>query len=215
MQKKTIDHGFGKDMLAFQIDSQLHKREGNSVNNFDISLPPSESDLTNQLFKDPYVFDFIGTDQPRREAELEQKLIEHIQNFLIELGQGFAFVGRQVHLELGENDFYIDLLFYHLKLRSYILVELKIGDFEPGFVSKLNMYINIVNDTLRHKEDKLSIGLLLVKSKNKVVVEYSLSGYNNPISVANWEKEIFPNLPEEFKLSLPTIEEIEKELEKE
>ena len=142
-------------------------------------------------------------------------MIEHIQNFLIELGQGFAFVGRQVHLELGENDFYIDLLFYHLKLRSYIVVELKIGDFEPGFVSKLNMYINIVNDTLRHKEDKPSIGLLLVKSKNKVVVEYSLSGYNNPISVANWEKEIFPNLPEEFKLSLPTIEEIEKELEKE
>jgi predicted nuclease of restriction endonuclease-like (RecB) superfamily len=213
--KKTIEHGFGKDMLAFQIDSQLHKREGNSINNFDISLPPLESDLTNQLFKDPYVFDFIGTDQPRREAELEQKLIEHIQNFLIELGQGFAFVGRQVHLELGENDFYIDLLFYHLKLRSYIVVELKIGDFEPGFVSKLNMYINIVNDTLRHQEDKPSIGLLLVKSKNKVVVEYSLSGYNNPISVANWEKEIFPNLPEEFKLSLPTIEEIEKELEKE
>jgi hypothetical protein len=126
----------------------------------------------------------------------------------LELGQGFAFVGRQVHLELGERDFYIDLLFYHLKLRCYIIVELKTGDFQPEYIGKLNMYLNIVNAQLRHSDDNMSIGLLLVKSKDKVIVEYSLTGYTNPISIANWE------LPEQLKTSLPTIEEIEKELER-
>lgn len=213
--QKTIENGFGKDMLVFQIETQLHKRQGAAVQNFDLSLPPSESDMANQIFKDPYVFDFLGTADPRKEAELEQKLIDHIQKFLLELGQGFSFVGRQVHLELGGDDFYLDLLFYHLKLRCFVVVELKAGKFEAGYVSKLNMYLNVVNDTLRHPDDKPTIGLLLVKNKNKLVVEYALDGYTNPIGVANWETDIEKSLPEKIKASLPTIEEIENELKDE
>lgn len=210
--RKTLELGLGKDMLVFQIESKLHLREGSSVNNFKVALPPADSDLTAQIFKDPYVFDFLGTADPRREAELEQKLIDHIQKFLLELGQGFAFVGRQVQLEVGGNDFYLDLLFYHLKLRCYVVVELKAGEFDPGYVSKLNMYLNIVDDLLRHPDDKKTIGLLLVKSKNKMLVEYSLSGYNNPIGVANWERRITQSLPKELDGILPTVEEIEAEL---
>jgi predicted nuclease of restriction endonuclease-like (RecB) superfamily len=210
--QKTVENGFGKDVLVFQIETQLHKRQGAAINNFNNALPPAESDFTTQIFKDPYIFDFLGTANTRREAELEQKLIDHIQKFLLELGQGFAFVGRQVHLELGDSDFYLDLLFYHLKLRCFVVVELKTGEFEPGFVSKLNMYMNVVDDVLKHPDDKKTIGLLLVKSKNKTVVEYSLAGYTNPIGVANWEKEILKTLPENLKSSLPSIEEIENEL---
>ena len=211
--QQTIQNGFGKDMLVIQIETQLHKRQGAAMHNFQKALPPADSDLTAQIFKDPYIFDFLGTADPRKEAELEQKLIDHIQKFLLELGQGFAFVGRQIHLELGGQDFYLDLLFYHLKLRCYVVIELKAGEFEPGFVSKLNMYQNVVNDALCHQDDKPTIGLLLVKSKNKMVVEYSLSGYTNPIGIANWEKDIAHALPDEVKASLPSIEEIEKELE--
>jgi len=206
--QKVLSEGYSRDVLVYQIESGLHKREGATLNNFPVSLPQADSDLTAQLFKDPYIFDFIGTGEIKRESELEEKLTTHIQNFLLELGQGFAFVGRQVHLELGERDFYIDLLFYHLKLRCYIIVELKTGDFQPEYIGKLNMYLNIVNAQLRHSDDNMSIGLLLVKSKDKVIVEYSLTGYTNPISIANWE------LPEQLKTSLPTIEEIEKELER-
>lgn len=210
---KTIENGWSRNVLVFQIESGLLERTGQSVNNFAVALPPLDSDMTNQIFKDPYLFDFLGTDMPRREVEIEKKLTEHIQQFLLELGQGFAFVGRQVHLEVGGDDFYIDLLFYHLKIRCYVVVELKAGDFEPGFISQLNMYQNVVNDVLRHPDDKPTIGLLLVKGKNKTVVEYSLSGYQNPIGVAEWKNQIAESLPEELKSSLPTIEEIEKELE--
>ena len=213
--RKTIELGLGKDMLVHQIENQLHKRQGAAITNFEVAFPPSDSDLTTQIFKDPYIFDFLGTADPRKEAELEQKLIDHIQKFLLELGQGFAFVGRQVHLELGGRDFYLDLLFYHLTLRCYVIIELKAGEFEPGYISKLNMYQNVVNDSLNHPDDKPSIGLLLVKSKNKMIVEYSLSGYSNPISVANWENKLTKALPNDLKSSLPSIEEIEKELENE
>jgi len=210
--QKTIEHGFGKDMLVFQIDTELHKREGNAITNFKQAMPPVSSDMAQQVMKDPYIFDFVGNDKHLRERELENQLVNHIQKFLLELGQGFAFVGRQVHLELGGDDFYIDLLFYHLKLRCYVVIELKTGKFDPGYVSKLNMYINVVNDVLRHPDDKKTIGLLLVKSKNKTVVEYSLAGFKNPIGVSNWENEITKSLPDEFKSCLPTIEQIEKEL---
>ncbi|MFA6335322.1 MAG: PDDEXK nuclease domain-containing protein, partial [Bacteroidales bacterium] len=132
--QKTIENGFGKDMLVFQIESKLHLREGNSVSNFKISLPAADSDMAVQSFKDPYIFDFIGNSQHIKERELEQTLINHIQKFLLELGQGFAFVGRQVHLELGDSDFYLDLLFYHVKLKSYVVIELKTGKFDPGYV---------------------------------------------------------------------------------
>lgn len=181
---KVIENGLIKTILDLQIESKLMERSGRSVNNFPIALPPMDSDMVNQVFKDPYLFDFFGTDMPRRETEIERKLTEHIQSFLLELGQGFAFVGRQVHLEVGGDDFYIDLLFYHLKLRCYVVIELKACDFEPGFISQLNMYQNVVNDILRHPDDKPTIGLLLVKGKNETVVEYSLAGYQNPIGVA-------------------------------
>ena len=166
-----------------------------------------------QVFKDPYLFDFIGTAEARREIEVERALVDHMEKFLLELGQGFAFVGRQVHLEVGGDDFYIDLLFYHLKLRCYVVVELKVRDFKPGDVSQLNMYQNVVNDILRHPDDKPTIGLLLVKGKNRTVVEYSLEGYTNPIGVADWRNQLVSAIPDELKSSLPTIEEIEKEMD--
>ncbi len=211
--QKTIENGWSKAILDMQIESRLMARSGKSVNNFPEALPPTDSDMVNQVFKDPYLFDFLGTDMPRREVEVERQLTEHIQSFLLELGQGFAFVGRQVHLEVGGDDFYIDLLFYHLKLRCYVVIELKACDFEPGFISQLNMYQNVVNDILRHPDDKPTIGLLLVKGKNETVVKYSLAGYKNPIGVAEWKNQIAKALPEELRSSLPSIEEIEKELE--
>lgn len=210
----TLENGWSRDVLTFQIESSLHKRIGQTANNFEISLPPEGSDMANQIFKDPYVFDFLGTADGRRERELENKLIEHLEKFLLELGQGFAFVGRQVHLEFSDQDFYIDLLFYHLKLRCFVVVELKSGKFEPGHVSKLNMYMNIVDDLMRHEDDNKTIGLLLVKEKNHTLAKYALAGYTNPIGVAEWEEQITGSLPKELKSSLPTVEEIEEEIER-
>ena len=168
--------------------------------------------MATQLFKDPYLFDFIGMDTPKRETELEKRLLEHVEQFLLELGQGFAFVGRQVHLELGEQDFYADLLFYHLKMRCYVVVELKTGTFKPEFVSQVHLYQAVIDDQMRHDTDQPTIGLLLVKEKNNLVVEYALSGYNNPIGVANWQQTLTRELPEDLRASLPTIEELESEL---
>jgi predicted nuclease of restriction endonuclease-like (RecB) superfamily len=211
--QKLLENGWSSNVLDLMIDSRLIERQGKAVNNFDMALPSPDSDMATQIFKDPYLFDFLGTDAPRREVEVERALTEHIEKFLLELGQGFAFVGRQVHLELGGNDFYIDVLFYHLKLRCYVVIELKACEFDPGFVSKLNMYQNVVNDVLRHPDDKPTIGLLLVKGKNRTVVEYSLAGFVNPIGVADWQEQLTKELPENLKSSLPTIEEIEKGLE--
>ncbi|WP_317250644.1 PDDEXK nuclease domain-containing protein [Diplocloster agilis] len=210
--QKTLEYGWSSNILDLQIQSRLLERKGKSVNNFNAALPPIDSDMSNYIFKDPYLFDFLGTDIPRREIEIEKKLTEHIQKFLLELGQGFAFGGRQVHLEVGGQDFYLDLLFYHLKLRCYVVIELKACDFEPGFVSQLNMYQNVVNDILRHPDDKPTIGLLLVKGKNKTVVEYSLAGYQNPIGVADWQEQLIRELPDDLQSSLPSIEEIEREI---
>ena len=211
--QKIIEHGWSQPVLVHQIEFRLHEREGKAINNFSIALPPTESDLATQVFKDPYVFDFLGTAIPRREAELEQGLIDHIQKFLLELGAGFAFVGRQVHLELGDSDFYIDLLFYHLKLRCFVVIELKAGKLEPGYISQLNMYMNVVDDVLRHADDKPTIGLLLVKEKDRVVAEYALRGYTKPMGIAEWETQLTQALPDDLKSSLPSIEEIERELE--
>lgn len=163
--------------MELQIQGCLMERLGRNVNNFSDALSPIDSELVNQVFRDPYLFGFPGTDMPRRAVEIERKLTEHIQSFLLELRQGFAFMGRQVHLAVGGDDFYIDLLFYHLKLRCYVVIELKACDFEPGVISQLNMYQNVVNDVLRHPDDKPTIGLLRVKGKNETVVEYSLAGY--------------------------------------
>ena len=210
--RQALENGWSRNILVTQIETQLHKRIGQTANNFEITLPPDDSDMANQIFKDPYLFDFLGTAEVRKEAELESKLVEHLEKFLLELGQGFAFVGRQVHMEVGGDDFYIDLLFYHLKLRCYVVVELKAGKFSPGYVSQLTMYMNIVDDVLRHPDDKPTIGLLLVKEKNHTVAKYALAGNKKPIGVAEWEQQITDSLPDELKPSLPSIEEIEKEL---
>jgi len=209
---QTRLNGWSKDILTIQIESALHLRVGQSANNFELTLPPIDSDMANDVFKDPYLFDFLGTEQVRKEVELENKLVFHVEKFLLELGQGFAFVGRQVQLEVGGKDFYIDLLFYHLKLRCYVVIELKAGEFNPGQVSQLTMYMNIVNDVLRHPDDKPTIGLLLVREKNHTVAKYALTGNTQPIGVAEWEQVIAQALPQDLQSSLPSIEDIEQEL---
>ena len=178
-------------------------------------MPPADSDMTAQVFKDSYLFDFLGTADPRREREVEQALTDHIQRFLLELDKGFAFVGRQVHLEFASADYYLDLLFYHLKLRRYVVVELKAISFDPGFVGTLNMYLSAVDDLLRHPDDKPSIGLLLCRSKNQLVAEYALRGFKKPIGVADWETKLVKRLPKELQETLPTVEQIETELMRE
>jgi len=210
--EKAIEHGWSQPILCLQIEARLHERQGKAVTNFAATLPPAESDMATQVFKDPYLFDFLGTADPRREREVERALIDHIQHFLLELGAGFAFVGRQVHLEFATHDFYLDLLFYHLKLRCFVVAELKAVPFDPGFVGTMNMYLSAVDDLLRHRDDKPAIGLILCRSKNKLIVEYALRGFKRPIGVAGWETQIVKHLPEELKGSLPTVEEIEAEL---
>ena len=210
--QKTIENGWSRDMLVLQIELRLHDREGKAVTNFNATLPPGDSDMATQVFKDPYLFDFLGTDAPRTEREIEQALVDHMQDFLLELGTGFAFVGRQVLLEIGDHNFYADLLFYHLKLRRYIVVELKAVPFDPAFVGQMNLYLSAVDDLMRHPDDEPTIGLLLCKSKHRLVVEYALRGFDKPMGVAEWETRLVESLPTELKGSLPTIEEIEQEL---
>ena len=211
--QEAVRHGWSRSVLEMQIDNRAHQRTGKAQHNFGVTLPPADSDLAAQVFKDPYLFDFLGTADLRREREVEGALVDHIQRFLLELGTGFAFVGRQVHLEVGDDDFYIDLLFYHLKLRCYVVIELKAVAFHPGFVGQLNMYLSATDDLPRHADDKPTIGLLLCRSKNKIVVEYALRNLKRPIGVAEWETQIVEHLPEDLRGSLPTVEEIEAELE--
>ena len=210
--RETLAHGWSRSILEIQIQNRLHLRAGRAQSNFALTMPPVDSDMAAQLFKDPYLFDFLGTADPRREAEVEQALVDHIQQFLLELGAGFAFVGRQVHLEVGDEDFYLDLLFYHLKLRRYVVIELKARAFEPGDAGQINLYRSAVDDLLRHPDDQPTIGLLLCKGKNKVLVEYALSGLEQSIAVADWKTQLTETLPPEFQGSLPTIQEIEAEL---
>jgi predicted nuclease of restriction endonuclease-like (RecB) superfamily len=209
---KAYEHGWSRNILAIQIETKAHLRFGKAQNNFPTTLPLTDSDYAVQVFKDPYLFDFLGTDAPRLEAELERGLMEHLQKFLLELGQGFAFVGQQVHLELGDEDFYLDLLFYHLKLRRYIVIELKARKFEVGDGAQLGMYMHAVDQLLCQPEDKPTLGLLLVREKNRVLVEYALGDNKRPISVAEWETQLTQSLPDNLKGSLPSIEEIEAEL---
>lgn len=209
---KTLEHGWSRNILVLQIQSQLHKRQGKAITNFPSALPPVESDMAAQVFKDPYLFDFLGTADPRREREVEQALVNHVQKFLLELGAGFAFVGKQMPLEVGEQDFLVDLLFYHLKLRCFVVVELKSVPFDPAFIGQLNLYLSAVDDLLRHSDDLPTIGLLLCKGKDQLVVEYALRNFQKPIGVADWETQIVSSLPEGLKGSLPSIEEIEAEL---
>jgi predicted nuclease of restriction endonuclease-like (RecB) superfamily len=206
------EHGWSRNILAVQIERGIHQRQGKAITNFKQALPPTASDLAEQIFKDPYLFDMLGTADHRREAEVEQALVDHVQKFLLELGAGFAFVGRQVPLEVGNSDFKIDLLFYHFKLHSFVVIELKAVPFEPGFVGQLNLYLAATDDLLKQPADNPTIGLLLCRGKNKLVAEYALRGVGSPMGVADWETTLVEKLPKEFEGSLPTIAQIEAEL---
>jgi predicted nuclease of restriction endonuclease-like (RecB) superfamily len=210
--EQTVRYGWSQPILCMQIEGHAHARHGKAINNFTATLPPADSDMAAQVFKDPYLFDFLGTADPRREREVEQALVDHIQRFLLELGTGFAFVGRQVMLEVGDQDFYVDLLFYHLKLRCYVVIELKAVPFDPAFVGQLNLYLSAVDDLLRHPDDKPTIGLLLCRARNKIIIEYALRHLKRPIGVSEWETKIVEKLPKDLKGSLPTVKEIEAEL---
>lgn len=208
--KKTIEHGYSRAVLIHQIESHLYGREGKAITNFSTTLSASDSDLAQQTLKDPYVFDFLSMREAYDERELEESLVAHVTKFLLELGAGFSYIGRQYKLEIGDEEFYIDLLFYHVKLHCYVVVELKTGKFKPEYAGKLSFYISAVDGEIKSERDNPTIGILICKSKNDTVVEYALNDINKPIGVS--EYTLIKDLPNEFKSSLPTIEEIEFEL---
>jgi len=206
----AIQNGWSRNVLMLQIESGLYRRAGKAVTNFQAMLPAADSDLAQQIVKDPYNFDFLTLADDAREREFEMGLLVHLERFLLELGSGFAFVGRQVPLEVGGEDFRIDLLFYHLKLRCYVVIDLKMTPFQPEYTGKMNFYLAAVDDLLRHPDDKPSIGLILCKGKNRLVAEYALRGTSTPMGIS--EFKLLEKLPEQWKGTLPTIEEIEAEL---
>lgn len=208
----AADNGWSRSVLAVQIAQRAHRRAGRAVTNFAATLPPPQSDLAQQTLRDPYVFDFLTLSTAARERELEQGLIDHVQQFLVSLGAGFAFVGRQVHLEVGGEDYYLDLLFYHLKLRCFVVIDLKAREFTPEAAGKMNFYLSAVDDRLRHRDDQPSIGLLLCRGKNRLTVEYALRDVKKPIGVAEWRTRLVASLPKALRSSLPTVAEIEAEL---
>ena len=207
---QIIQNGWSRDTLGLMIKSEIHERQGSSTTNFKSTLPDPQSDLASQSLKDPYIFDFLTLAEPFNERELETELIKYLEKFLIELGTGFAFVGRQYHLAISDKDFYIDLLFYHLELRSFIVIELKKGDFKPEYAGKMNFYCSAVDDLLKHPTDHATIGLILCQTKDRILAEYALGGINKPIGIS--EYELTRALPENLKSSLPSIEELEAEL---
>lgn len=207
----AVRHGWSRNVLTMQIERRVLEREGRAVTNFEVSLPAAESDLALESLKDPYLFDFLGLGNEAFEREIEDALIEHVTEFLLELGAGFAYVGRQVHLEVGEEEFYLDLLFYHLKLRRYVVVELKAGNFKPEYLGQLGFYLTAVDAQVKHEQDGATIGLLLCKSKDKIVAEYALRGTAQPLGVA--EYQLVESLPEQLRTAMPTIEQIEAELQ--
>jgi len=206
-------HGWSRNVLVHQIESRLLEREGQATSNFAQTLPAPRSELAQQTLKDPYIFDFLSLGEAFRERELERELTRHISQFLLELGAGFAFVGKQVLLEVGGEDFYLDLLFYHLQLRCYIVIELKTGDFKPEHTGQLNFYLSAVDSQLKTEHDKPSIGLLLCKTRNKIIAEYALRDNNKPIGIA--EYQLAQALPANLEDKLPSIEQIERELQME
>lgn len=208
--QQAIENGWSRNVLVVQIESGLRQRAGQAITNFDQRLPKPQSDLARESLKDPYRLDFLGLGKEAHERAIEDGLVKHVTQFLMELGAGFAFVGRQVLVEVGNKDFYIDLLFYHLKLRCYVVVELKAGEFEPEYAGKLNFYLSAVDSQLKHPSDNPSLGLLLCKSRDKVVAEYALRDVNKPIGVA--EYQLVQALPKELQTDLPRIEDIEREL---
>jgi len=208
--QQTQANGWSRSVLTHQIESGLWQRDGKAINNFESTLPAIQSDLAQQTLKDPYVFDFLSLSKDYNERELEQSLVKHITAFLLELGAGFAYVGKQVPLQVGEREFFLDLLFYHIHLHCYVVIELKTTDFEPEHAGKLNFYIKAVDEILRKDGDAATIGMLLCKDKDKLVAEYALSDINKPIGVSAYQ--LTQSLPENLQSQLPSIEEIEQEL---
>jgi len=207
---KALEHNWSRNILVMQIETRLRERTGQAVTNFADHLPAPQSDLARESLKDPYRLDFLGLGEDAQERAIETAIVQHITQFLLELGAGFAFVGRQVHIEVGGDDFFIDLLFYHLKLRCYVVIELKACAFNPGHVGQLGFYLSAVDSQLKAEQDGPTIGLLLCKSKNKVVAEYALRDTNKAMGVA--EYQLIESLPAELQTSLPSIEAIEQAL---
>lgn len=207
---KAIEHNWSRNVLVMQIETRLLERSGQAVTNFELTLPKPQSDLARESLKDPYRFDFLGLTDEAQERAVEGALVKHVTEFLLELGAGFAFVGRQVLLDVGGDEFFIDLLFYHLKLRCYVVIELKAGKFKPEHLGQLSFYLTAVDEQVKHPQDNPTIGLLLCKSKNKVVAEYALRQNNQPLGVA--EYKLIESLPPELAIDLPSIEQIEQEL---
>jgi predicted nuclease of restriction endonuclease-like (RecB) superfamily len=208
--RETLAHGWSRNILSVQIAGDAHARRGKAITNFAVTLPAPQSDLALQSLEDPYIFDFLTLTEPFQERELETGLVRHLEKFLLELGQGFAFVGRQYRLDVGGEDFYIDLLFYHLRLRAFVVIDLKRGPFQPEYAGKLNFYCNVVNDTLKHPSDAPTIGLILCQTKDNVLAEYSFAGIDKPIGISTYE--LTRALPPSLQSALPTVEQIEAEL---
>jgi len=209
---ETIENGWSRDVLALQIKSNLFQRQGKAITNFMSTLPPDQSDLAKQTLKDPYCFDFLTLTKPYNEWDIESQLVSHITKFLLELGKGFAFIGRQYHLVVGESDYFLDVLFYHVKLRCYVVVEIKNTKFIPEYAGKLNFYLSAVDSFLKTDIDNPTIGILLCRDKNKIETEFALRDINKPMGVS--EFTLTEVIPENLKSSLPTIEEIEADIKK-
>ncbi|WP_205847381.1 PDDEXK nuclease domain-containing protein [Planctopirus hydrillae] len=208
---KTLEHGWSRAVLTVQIESDLCGRQGKAISNFAGTLPAAQSDLAQQSLKDPYLFDFLTLQEDAVERDLELGLVDHIQKFLLEMGAGFAFVGRQVPLSVGDEDDYLDLLFYHLKLRCFIVIDLKMRKFTPEDAGKMNYYLSAVDDLMKHPTDAPTMGLILCKSRDRIKAEYALRDIAKPIGVAEWQTKLVKSLPTKLKGSLPTIEQIEAE----
>ncbi|NER49017.1 MAG: DUF1016 domain-containing protein [Symploca sp. SIO1A3] len=208
--QQTIENGWSRNVLVHQIESSLYQRQGDALTNFEQTLPKPQSDLAQQLLKSPYSFEFLSLPKEAHERELERALVNHMRDFLLELGVGFSFVGNQYRLEVEGDEFFLDLLFYHLKLRCFVVIELKMTEFRPEYSGQINFYVNVVDDLLRHPEDKPTIGIVLCRSKKKTVVEYALKGMNQPIGVSTYH--LGDKLPEQLQESLPTVEQLEMEL---
>lgn len=210
--RQTLEHGWSRNVLMHQIDGGLHRRQGHAITNFARTLPPPQSELAQQMLKDPYTLDFLPLGSELRERELERELLVNIRDFLLELGVGFAFVGSQVPIAVGKKDFYIDLLFYHLRLRCFVVIDLKTGDFEPEYAGKMNFYLSAVDDTLRHESDQPSVGLILCKERDRIIVEYALRDTKKPIGVSAYK--LTERLPTRLARSLPSVQELEAELKR-
>jgi predicted nuclease of restriction endonuclease-like (RecB) superfamily len=211
---KALEHGWSRNVLALQIEAGLHTRQGKAVTNFKATLPPAQSDLAQGITKDPYLFEFLALRDDVNERAVEEGLVAHVEKFLLELGAGFALVGRQVHLEVGEQDFYLDLLFYHLKLRCYVVIDLKAREFTPEAAGKMNFYLSAVDSHFRQAGDQPSIGLILCRSKNRVIAEYALRDLSKPIGVSGYVTKLVGSLPKALKGAIPSVAELEKELAK-